>query len=280
MDQQLLAVIVLYKKKLSDCPSYETFLYGAVNLEKFSLYIYDNSPVPQTDDLLDLSNVHYIHDADNPGLAKAYNAALDFCNEANSDLLLLLDQDTAITVSDIEYIMKFSAADTTKMGALVPNVYSGQVEISPVFSNQYISRERSYPEVGVAKDPVMAINSGSVLTKKGRTAISKFNEEFPLDFLDHWVFWKLNKEKAAVYVLPLKLQHNLSVLDYRQVSLARYESIVTAETLFYTKYDTAKLDLHKKHLLKRILKQFLTVKNRKIWRRTWAEYRRLVRSKT
>lgn len=275
MDQKLVIVLVLYKKKLSESPSYNALFYAVTKRENIHLLVYDNSPEEQGDVLFKNNQVSYIHDPANPGLATAYNQGLALFRQISAQFLLLLDQDTEIDFPYLDSLVSLS--DSKAVGAYVPNVYSGDRKISPVFSEEYVGGELSFPPLGKTEERLMAVNSGTVLTERGLSAIGQFNEAFPLDFLDHWLFWQLHQKHQAIEVLDKTLAHDLSVLDYSKVSLARYESILSAERLFYQKYDRSKLAAHTKHLVKRVVKQFLTVRNRKIWRRTWREYRLLVR---
>ena len=276
MGIKLVIVLVLYQQKLTECESYAT-LSECLSDPKVGLFIYDNSPQAHTDLLMQRDNVCYIHNKDNPGLAQAYNSGAEWLRACGGSLLLLLDQDTVIPMSFVQSLLALSHEELEGVGAVVPVVYSSGQQISPVFSQQYVSASRTFPEVGTTDQRVMAINSGTALTPAGLTALGAFNQQFPLDFLDHWIFWRLNQAHLKISVLPQRLKHDLSVLDYSRVSVQRYESIISAETLFYTVYDREKRELHIRHLRKRLLKQFLLVKNRAIWRRTWKEYRQLVR---
>ena len=86
--------------------------------------------------------------------------------------------------------------------------------------------------------------------------------------MDHWIFWTIFQLKKSVFVLSEQMEHDLSVLDYKKVSVSRYQSILKAENQFYQTYDKEMLTQHRKQLFLRTIKQFLTVKNRKIWRLT------------
>lgn len=63
-----------------------------------------------------------------------------------------------------------------------------------------------------------------------------------------------------VEILPVRLEHDLSVLDYEKVTSNRYRSILQAENRFYHEYDQRHLSSHRQQLLLRTVKQFLTVK--------------------
>lgn len=105
----------------------------------------------------------------------------------------------------------------------------------------------------------MAINSGVAWSVKFLKKIGGFNPAFSLDFwiigcFGKWISWK------TVEILPVRMEHDLSVLDYEKVSSNRYRSILQAENRFYHEYDQRHLSSHRRQLLLRTAKQFLTVK--------------------
>ena len=56
------------------------------------------------------------------------------------------------------------------------------------------------------------------------------------------------------------------------MKVPRYQSILQAEKLYYQEYETDKQRIHARQLCKRACKQFLLVKNRKIWKMTVKAY--------
>ncbi len=265
METQLLVAVVLYQQKLAQLPSYELFFHAASE-KKIQLIVYDNSFEAQTDPLLDLENVHYFHDPKNPGLAKAYNYALTYAKDSHHSFVTL-DQDSELEESYFDELLQLKWQND--LVAAVPRVYDHGHQISPVYADQYINRQvQMVQEPQIIAKRLMAINSGAVFSIAFLKGIGGFNDAFPLDFLDHWLFWKIHQLKKKVAVLSQKIEHDLSVLDYTKVKLNRYRSILQAENLFYQKYDRPMLKKHRKQLLMRTAKQFLTVKNRKIWRLT------------
>lgn len=273
MPYKIVITIVLYENEFAETPSY-LLLKKLMKQDNYTLLIYDNSEHRQTNDFFDKERVHYIHDQSNPGLAKAYNAAKKLLVELNADFLLLLDQDTLLSEDYITKLEKLHSQN--EIGAFVPIVQCNRRQISPVFNDDYVSGQSSFPKVG-EYEAVMAINSGTILPKETLELIGEFNPDFPLDYLDHWLFWEIGQKQKKIKVLDTILEHDLSVLNYQTVTITRYESIISAETLFYKKYQLEKFSTYKKHLLLRTAKQFLTVKNRKIWHRTMAEYLQLMR---
>lgn len=265
MENQLLVVVVLYQQNLSNMPSYKLFS-KAVSEKKIQLVVYDNSRQPQADSLFKKENVLYYHDATNPGLAKAYNYALAHTKKEHFSFITL-DQDSRLNEAYFDELLQIVWEEDVV--AAVPMVYDHGRQISPVYADQYVNRQvQMVKEPQVVSDRLMAINSGAAFSIPFLKKIGGFSTDFPLDFLDHWLFWKMYQLKKKVAVLPQKIEHDLSVLDYTKVNVNRYRSILQAENLFYQKYDQELLKKHQKQLLLRTAKQCLTVKNRKIWRLT------------
>ncbi len=240
----------------------------AVKEKKIQLVVYDNSPVKQLEPLLeqDKDDISYYHDPSNPGLATAYNYALNHAQQ-NIRYFVTLDHDSQLTATYFDTLLTIDWTD--ELVAAVPLVYAGSNQISPVFADRYINRQvEKVDRSQLSQRRIMAINSGAVFSIKFLKEIGGFNLDFPLDFLDHWLFWTIYQFKKTVFILPEKMEHDLSVLDYQKVSVTRYQSILKAEKTFYQNYDKEMLPRHRKQLLLRTVKQFLTVRNRKIWRLT------------
>ena len=263
---KIVVVIVLYQQRFSQSPSFD-LLMKAVKEKKIQLVVYDNSPVKQLEPLLGQDkDISYYHDPSNPGLATAYNYALNHAQQ-NIRYFVTLDHDSQLTATYFDTLLTIDWTD--ELVAAVPLVYAGSNQISPVFADRYINRQvEKVDRSRLSQRRIMAINSGAVFSIKFLKEIGGFNLDFPLDFLDHWLFWTIYQFKKTVFILPEKMEHDLSVLDYQKVSVTRYQSILKAEKTFYQNYDKEMLPRHRKQLLLRTVKQFLTVRNRKIWRLT------------
>ncbi|EOA3382576.1 glycosyltransferase [Enterococcus hirae] len=263
---KIVVVIVLYQQRFSQSPSFD-LLMKAVKEKKIQLVVYDNSPVKQLEPLLEQDkDISYYHDPSNPGLATAYNYALNHAQQ-NIRYFVTLDHDSQLTATYFDTLLTIDWTD--ELVAAVPLVYAGSNQISPVFADRYINRQvEKVDRSQLSQRRIMAINSGAVFSIKFLKEIGGFNLDFPLDFLDHWLFWTIYQFKKTVFILPEKMEHDLSVLDYQKVSVTRYQSILKAEKNFYQNYDKEMLPRHRKQLLLRTVKQFLTVRNRKIWRLT------------
>jgi len=268
---KLAVVITLYQKKFNDTPSAKLLLeYAQAN--QILLIIFDNSK-NQDLKIPEQTNVIYQWHPENEGISVAYNFALSEASKQAFDLLLLLDHDTAITANYLTFILN---EDFNQVKAIVPQIISHEVTVSPLMADRYISLKNSQTlKSGMTKQPLMAINSGAVLPVAVLEQIGGFNNEFPLDFLDHWLFWRLNQLETAYLISDEQIQHELSVQTPQAMSTKRYQSIVTAEAHYYQSYNQIELQQYRKHLKLRMIKQFLTIKNRQLWRLSFRNLRLL-----
>ncbi|WML54773.1 glycosyltransferase [Neobacillus sp. PS3-12] len=230
-----------------------------------SVILYDNSPNSQHFDSKKYENVQisYKHDPRNLGIASAYNYALEAARENGSEWLMLLDHDTEITSEYTEAVMNCDEQDSS-VAAIVPKINSENQMISPIYSHTLRPLQGDKPVPGIQERPVMAINSGALIRIEFLNKIGGFNEEFPLDYLDHWLFHVIYDHGYKVRLLDVMLEHELSVMDYSRVSLKRYQSILESEIKYFRNYQQDLYKAYRIQLAKRFLKQVLTVKNKKI----------------
>jgi GT2 family glycosyltransferase len=262
-------VVVLYKQKLEDSKTFQT-LKQTLFLQKkhvkdIELILYDNSPVSQEYNPLEYEGItiSYRHDPSNQGIVAAYNYAWTCAKKNESQYLLLLDHDTELTSDYIDNVLNLPMV-AKDVVAIVPKVVSENTMISPVYSTSLRPLQGEKPGDGIQEKPVMAINSGALIKVEFLNQIGGFNQNFPLDYLDHWLFYEIYAKGFKVMVLNVSLEHELSVMDYNRVSLDRYKSIIDSESNFYQKYKRDLYPSYRTQLAKRLLKQILTVKNKQI----------------
>lgn len=264
---KLTIVVVFYKQKIEESKTFSTLMQSMQGRQAdgIHLILYDNSPDEQDfrPEKYPEWHISYIHDPRNLGIAAAYNYALSHANQAESNWLLLFDHDTEVTK---EYAAQFLRKQECgeAIAAVVPKIHSSGTMISPVYSHSLRPLNEERPAPGVQNKAVMAINSGTLLRVSFLNEIGGFNEEFPLDYLDHWLFFEIYARGKKVLLVDVTLEHELSVMDYSNVSLRRYQSILDAEMKFYANYKKELYGSYKKQLFKRLLKQILLVKNKQI----------------
>ncbi len=155
---------------------------------------------------------------------KAYNKGFKSASSGDFDLLLLLDQDTELTKAYLNFLMTETIG--TEIGAVVPLIYSGTTQVSPVLADRYINRNLAYPAIGEQKQRIMAINSGTAVTL---AAIKKSADSM---MLFRWIFRSLafsslTSRRLSVLIANQKLNHDLSVMHYKTMTRERYEQILT-----------------------------------------------------
>lgn len=272
--KHLHAVVVLYKTKIDE----STTVNGLQDMEEtlvslskqhgleFSLTLSDNSPQvnegSQKNDIFKEIPYDYVPNSENIGLAAAYNQVL--ARLSNQDYLILLDQDTHLTMAYFKELLANLVDDTQEVFVWVPRMMSGHVQISPIYSEKVSKSVATLPKPGVYMEGIMAINSASVFQASVLNNIGGFSLDFPLDYLDHWVFFQLSQSEIPIKVLESQMPHQLSVMDYKTVSLQRYQSILDSEYRFYKEVDSSKFSKFRFHLLLRTIKQLLKVKNKQI----------------
>lgn len=263
-------VLVLYNKTLEQSGVFPC-LRELLNAE-IPIICYDNSLDKQTLTISD-KNLFYHHDAKNTGIAAAYNYALNFALNNNYNGLLLLDHDTKISW---DYVKKLSSQNfNNNVAAIVPIIFASDHQISPLKADKYIDRNAKPVVPGCYMEHIMAINSGTMINVEFMKSIGGFDSSFPLDFLDHWLFFEIYQHHFQVVVLDEVIEHNLSVLDYSQVSHQRFLSILKSESQYYQLFDSNLLVKHRRQLLKRAIKLFIKVHDSFYWRQCLNEYRNL-----
>ena len=236
----ILVVLVLYQRcETFNSPSLTSFLNA---LDKsglkssFRIFIYDNSPFKSK--LPDSFPIpfQYFHDPGNGGLFRAYTAALQLAEKNGHEWLLLLDQDTVLDVHYLETLRSalVKTASNSRCAALVPKLLSKQRIISPtrVYWGGWTFPVKT-TFAGYPRWEIMALNSGTLLRISAIRALGGLEPKFWLDYLDHWLFNRLQAAGHLINVLDTALPHSLSVKKMSSVSIARYRNILSAEGEFY-----------------------------------------------
>jgi len=211
----ILALVVLYKMDFAASPSYNLLALALKQqpglAQIIRMVVVDNSPQPQ---LLPAGFAgSYLHDGTNPGLAKRYNLALSLAAESNASWLLLLDQDTSLTLAYLEELLALSSQllNDPAIVAIVPKLVAGTTLYAP---HVPVYREVPYrldlDSNGVVGDLIHPYNSGALVRVQALQAIGGFPEAYWLDYLDFATFHRLQAEGGRIYVMKTRLQHEMS----------------------------------------------------------------------
>ena len=252
-------VVVLYNMTFFESPtimSLNELLASGAFPEIQKVLIFDNSESSTRPEGLDKRFVYH-HSKANVGLAKAYNYALSQSSD-DTEWLVTMDQDTTITKEYLEEMTSKSFKLPERVVAIAPVIKDSGQQISPVRSDALRPLKKALPKKDcIYSQDIMVINSATAIRLSFLEQIGGYNEEFQVDYLDHWVSWAIFKYQKEVYVLNEILTHSLSVLHVRELSFSRYKEILRSENIFYSKYKENLFQDYKKHLFMRGLKQLL-----------------------
>jgi GT2 family glycosyltransferase len=289
---QLTAVVVLYGQAPQQSAALRSLLDAAAarpdDAHRISLLVYDNSATPHAPLSGAPVATEYIHDPENAGLARAYNAALAHAWQNGSTWLLLLDQDTTLSRGYLEEMLDAAdalASDST-VGAIVPKLWAGTRLYSPEapflwqirrqFSRQHHAVEQSV--TGMSTQPLTAYNSGAALRVSALRQIGGFPEAFWLDYLDHAIFQQLRLRGYRLWVMRAVLHGNLSHMDLNTVPMWRHWSVLAAQTRFVLEYGNALDRLFFRWWLLKTSRAFLhSCTDKRVWRLRAAQAFRLRR---
>ncbi|MGM0109811.1 hypothetical protein IGI52_000107 [Enterococcus sp. DIV0187] len=254
-------VVVLYNMTFSESPtimSLNELLASGTFPEIQKVLIFDNSEQGTEPVELEGRFIYY-HSKKNVGLAQAYNYALDQSND-DTEWLMTLDQDTKLTKEYLSELISTSSELSETVAAVAPIVTDNERQISPVRSDTLRPLHTELPEKDrVYSKDIMVINSGTAIRTIFLRKLGGYNIHFPLDYLDHWLCWRIFNEHQQIYILSNELEHQLSVLDYKNhMNLSRYLAIIQAEKCYYYLYNKQLLPQYRRQLLLRGCKQFLT----------------------
>lgn len=252
-------VVVLYNMTFSESStiiSLNKLLASAAFPEIREVLIFDNSQKASEPQGLDQRFAYY-HSKENVGLARAYNRALEESKEEIA-WLVTLDQDTTLTGDYLNELISCSAKVSDSTVAIAPIIKDQEQQISPVRSDTLRPLHSALPQGNQTySSDIMVINSATALRTGFLKKIGGYNLEFPLDYLDHWLSWRIFAEEKEVRILRTSINHSLSVLHYSELTISRYRSILENEVLFYFEYQKEQFGKYRKQLFFRGLKQLI-----------------------
>ncbi len=127
-------------------------------------------------------------------MAQAYNYALDQSND-DTEWLMTLDQDTKLTKEYLSELISTSSELSETVAAVAPIVTDNERQISPVRSDTLRPLHTELPKKNrVYSKDIMVINSGTAIRTIFLRELGGYNIHFPLDYLDHWLCWRIFNE--------------------------------------------------------------------------------------
>ncbi len=238
---RMLAVVVLYRMRPCDSRTLQTLLNAVRETSQaeleIAIFVQDNSPEDRGPGELP-EGIRYEAAPGNPGLANAYNRALDIASAEGFEWLLTLDQDTTLPTDFLTRITKLThtLASSPMIGAIVPQVIDEGRNLSPFrFALGSVPRWFRYGCVGISDCPTYALNSAATLRVAALRQIGGYDPMFPLDISDINTFHQLHRYGHKVFLVgDIRISHNFSLLDkHRRMSLDRYRALLWDECAFW-----------------------------------------------
>ena len=222
-----LPVIVLYNTTLADSVTFQS-LKKVVSFyrlpERINIMVCDNSPTPQvTMDYIQqekLFTIHYLHDAQNPGVSRSYNRGARLAERLHKRWLLLLDQDTVLPAN---FLPQYQTAlqKYPNYPLYAPQLYSGTALFSPCRYAFGKGSNLHHIESGVhTMTHRNVLNSGLLIQLDAFKAVGGYDEKVKLYFSDFAFFERLKRVYRKFVVIGCQLEHQLSSVDYSDHSFA------------------------------------------------------------
>lgn len=222
-------VIILYKCNFYESPSIRSiieYLNHKTVRNEFSILVYDNSDYEQV--VLD-DRFIYIPNKSNLMLAENYNKALSLCETNGVGWLVFLDQDSELSNEYMDFI--FNNDLDINIAIYAPTIISKDGKRIAPYSKSMDYRNRP---IRKNSRKIYSINSGSIINVDYfRKNVGLFSNEYPLDFLDHWYYHKVNKCNGAIKIILPTIIHDLSVAEHKPIDVVRYYNILISEKRFF-----------------------------------------------
>lgn len=152
---------------------------------------------------IDYSNIEFIINEENVGIATALNQSLNYSKDNNYKWLLTLDQDS-ICEKDMIYNMNslFETYVNDRTAIIAPNI---------IDENKASEIEPMMEEI---EFPTVAITSGSLTNVDIALSVNGFDDKFFIDYVDHEFCLKLKKNNYDIIKYKKsKLYHQLGDID-------------------------------------------------------------------
>lgn len=240
------AIVVLYNCNYNESKTISSIINNLRQIDRedfnnFKLIIFDNGILDQSSYIKIDFDYEYYWNGKNNGLAFAYNFAFQKYKLLSYDWILLLDQDTSFSVNYLnslfQNVRRFSKRDDIVIFA-PKMLYNGKLFSPSTVKLGGIHRPLKFTnnETSIHKN-IFAVGSATLVKIDFIEKLNGFNDIFPIDCLDRWLYLMANKLGFYICIINCDVHHELSILDkHNFVSLNRYSQILAAENRFIKMY--------------------------------------------
>ncbi len=260
------AVVVLYKCNINQSESLqsiEKIKNELVDLFDLDILVYNNYSQIQ---IPKHSDYQIFNSPTNSMLAGAYNYALNLAINKQIQWLLLLDHDSTLTIQYFKELHNALTNILENTACITPIITNNNKQISPLKYKPTIGPKWFLKPIpsGTHNTCIYAFNSATLINTIAISSIGGFPTEFPLDDLDICYFYRLYQKGYSTHVLPIEIEHQLSVLDYaKNMTHERYQSILDSDKLMAKEIGkTAQIALTLRVIIRAIKQLFSPVKRK------------------
>lgn len=211
--RDVLAVLVLYRERLDECPAFRSLDAGLAALGgTLELLVYDNSPAPGPAPAASSARWerHHVHDPSNPGVSRAYRTGARLARERGKRWLLLLDQDTWFPPDALPKYLE-SVERHPGIPLFAPVLRAAGRTISPC--GYRLKRGVPLDRIGAGEQPLAGrsvLNSGLWIAVDDYLAVGGHDERLRLDFADHEFIERFKRRHDVFVVVDVVCEHGLS----------------------------------------------------------------------
>lgn len=209
---KIAGVVVLYRPDNAVYKNIQSYLQ---DIDK--LYIVDNSEIQNLElvqQINGLSNVVYIWNGDNEGIAKALNVGAKNAINDGFDFLLTMDQDSQANAGMVlSLIAAGENIGFAKIGVLAPM--------------HQIGVEHERPKVDGYYSVLSAWTSGSLVNLAIFKQVGPFREDLFIDFVDHEFCLRIKANGYDVYKVTAAILNHAIGKNLRQIRVLGIPLLVT-----------------------------------------------------
>lgn len=207
----LLIIIVIYKRLLEDCESFQSVLSIRAGVSNLNVFVYDNSPDSEQIKNYEGLTLTYFHDEKNSGVSKAYNVGVEHANKDKKEWVLLLDQDTSLPNSILKKYYE-AIVRNTDINLFVPVL---KLKKGSIFSPSRYRFKRGFFIDGIKPGAhslfeYAPVNSGMMVRVEAFQKVGGYNEKVKLDFADFQFVERFRKAYTRFFVLDVECEQDFS----------------------------------------------------------------------
>lgn len=206
----LMIVLVVYNMKINESPAFKSLTNSLQSAsQKSSIFVYDNSPLPQAYQSTENWVFTYKNNTSNPGVSKAYNEGFELAKTKKKKWMLLVDQDS---IFEKDFFLKCKIAVETYQNEkiFVPVLRDAKGIVSPF--HFHFGRGLRIKEIEPKQYSLLEkkfVNSGLLIGRDLFEKAGGFDEQYGLDFSDLAFIERLKSVTRTFLVIDSKCTHSL-----------------------------------------------------------------------